>query len=258
MREYGQVQSAFWQSPDAQSWTDTGKLLALYLLTGPHANGLGCYRLPDGYVMADLDWSPERVSKGFEELSGKGFANRYDGVVFLPNFLRWNRIANGNIAKARFAEFEALPKGTAKTLAARAMLEFSTHWTSEDETVLETVSQTLPEGYANQNPTQPNPTKTHSSATAERFEAFWAAYPEKKGKADALRAWKRRGLDAIADRIIADVAERLAKDRQWLDGYIPHGSTYVNASGWEDAITPPRNGRGNAQVEPQLLPALEA
>ena len=93
---------------------------------------------------------------------------------------------------------------------------------------------------------------------AARFEAFWAAYPEKKGKADALRAWKRRGLDAIADRIIADVAERLAKDRQWLDGYIPHGSTYVNASGWEDAITPPRNGRGNAQVEPQLLPALEA
>src|SRR5690606_12761100 len=102
MREYGQVQSAFWQSPDAQAWSDTGKLLALYLLTGPHANGLGCYRLPDGYVMADLGWSAERVSKGFEELSSNGFANRLEGVVFIPNFLRWNRIANGNVAKARF------------------------------------------------------------------------------------------------------------------------------------------------------------
>lgn len=240
MREYGQVQSAFWQSPDAQSCTDIGKLLALYLLTGPHANGLGCYRLPDGYVMADLEWSAERVAKGFEELSAKGFANRYDGVVFVPNFLRWNKIANGNIAKARFSEFEALPKGVAKTLAARAMLEFSTHWTSEDETVLQTVSETLPEGYANQNPTQPNPTKKVSCATAERFEEFWNAYPEKKGKAEALRAWRRRGLDTEADRIIADVEARKAGDRQWLEGYIPHGSTYVNGSGWEDAISPPR------------------
>ena len=76
MREYGQVQSAFWQSVDAQAFSDTGKLLALYLLTGPHANGLGCYRLPDGYVMADLGWSDETVSKGFSELESAGFARR--------------------------------------------------------------------------------------------------------------------------------------------------------------------------------------
>ena len=50
MREYGQVQSAFWQSIDVQSWSDEGKLLALYLLTGPHANGIGCFRLPSGEV----------------------------------------------------------------------------------------------------------------------------------------------------------------------------------------------------------------
>lgn len=242
MREYGQVQSAFWQSPDAQSWSDTGKLLALYLLTGPHANGVGCYRLPDGYVMADLGWSQERVSKGFDELSAKGFANRFDGVVFIPNFLRWNRIANGNIAKARFAEFEALPKGIAKSLAARAMLEFCTFLEPAHERVLETVCETLPEGYANQNPTQPNPTQKHSCATADRFAEFWEAYPEKKGKAEAEKSWRRHGLDAIADQIIADVKARKAGDRQWLEGYVPHGSTYVNQRGWEDAITPPRKG----------------
>lgn len=243
MREYGQVQSAFWQSPDAQACSDTGKLLALYLLTCPHANGLGCYRLPDGYVMADLGWSQERVAKGFEELSANGFANRFDGVVFMPNFLRWNKIANGNIAKARMGDFEALPKGIAKSLAARAMLEFCPHWTSEDETVLQTVSETVPEGYANQNPTQPNPTKKLSCATAERFDDFWQAYPEKKGRAEAERSWRRHGLDSLADTIIADVAARKAGDRQWLEGFIPHGSTYVNKRGWEDAITPPRNAK---------------
>ena len=246
MREYGQVQSAFWQSHDAQQWTDTGKLLALYLLTGPHSNGVGCFRLPNGYVMADLGWTTQAVEKGFEELSANGFANRFDNVVFMPNFLRWNRIANNNIAKARLTELEALPKGTAKALAARALLDFCEHWDGAQETVLETVCQTLPEGYANQNPTQPNPERTQSCALPDRFDEFWAAYPEKKGKAEARRAWKRKGLDAMADDIIRDVQARLAGDRQWLEGYIPHGSTYVNKSGWEDAITPPRPSRNGA------------
>lgn len=81
---------------------------------------------------------------------------------------------------------------------------------------------------------------TSFAQQAARFDEFWAAYPIRKGKAKALARWKARGLDAIADRIIADVKARIAGDRQWLDGYAPHGSTYVNASGWEDAIEPPK------------------
>jgi hypothetical protein len=76
--------------------------------------------------------------------------------------------------------------------------------------------------------------------TADRFEEFWAAYPVKKGRAEAEAKWKARELDAIADTIIADVKRRIAEDRQWRDGYIPHGSTYVNGRGWEDAVEPVR------------------
>lgn len=71
---------------------------------------------------------------------------------------------------------------------------------------------------------------------AARFPEFWTAYPVKKGRVGALKAWTRRGLDAIADVILADVEARKLRDRQWLDGFIPHGSTYVNGNGWEDAI----------------------
>lgn len=82
---------------------------------------------------------------------------------------------------------------------------------------------------------------------AARFPEFWAEYPVKKGRAEAEAKWKARGLDGIADRIIADVKARKAGDRQWLDGFAPHGSTYVNGRGWEDAIEPPKaNGRGAA------------
>lgn len=91
-----------------------------------------------------------------------------------------------------------------------------------------------------------NPEKQKSLVRqAARFPEFWEAYPVKKGKAEAEAKWKARGLDAIADRIIADVQARKASDRQWLDGYAPHGSTYVNGRGWEDEIeTRKVNGSG--------------
>jgi len=88
-----------------------------------------------------------------------------------------------------------------------------------------------------------------AARSAARFPEFWAAYPVKKGRAEALAKWTARGLDAIADRIIADVQARKAHDRQWLDGYAPHGSTYVNGRGWEDEIEtgrkPDRPGAGS-------------
>lgn len=82
----------------------------------------------------------------------------------------------------------------------------------------------------------------------DRFADFWQVYPNKKGKADAAKAWKRKGLDQIADQIIADVLARASGDRQWLEGFIPHGSTYVNAEGWQDAIEAPRKQAARGYV----------
>lgn len=81
---------------------------------------------------------------------------------------------------------------------------------------------------------------------AARFSEFWQAYPVKKGKAAAESKWKSRNLDTIADQIIADVQARKAGDRQWLDGYAPHASTYVNGSGWQDEIEPTKAGRNGS------------
>lgn len=75
--------------------------------------------------------------------------------------------------------------------------------------------------------------------TAARFPEFWAAYPNKKGKADALRAWKRKRLDAKADALIAHVAHMAANDDGWRRGFIPMGSTYLNGDRWDDEPTGP-------------------
>ena len=92
--------------------------------------------------------------------------------------------------------------------------------------------------------------------TPSRFAEFWEAYPVKKGKADAEAKWKARKLDAIADTIIADVKQRIAGDRQWLEGFAPHGSTYVNGRGWEDAIEAPRGAGSNGSTPSYMVGAL--
>jgi hypothetical protein len=98
MRDYGRVYSQFWTSSDIQALTDDGRMLALYLLSGPHGTIAGVCRLPDGYICEDLKWGPARVTKGFVELFKKGFANRCETTkwVWIQRFLAWNTPENPN------------------------------------------------------------------------------------------------------------------------------------------------------------------
>ena len=71
-------------------------------------------------------------------------------------------------------------------------------------------------------------------STAVHFERFWAAYPNKKGKKDAERHWRREGCDQVADDLIAHVRLMQSQDDDWRRGFAPMGSTYLNGRRWED------------------------
>lgn len=111
MRDYGKVNSSFWTSESIRSLSDDGRMLSLYLLTSPHANMTGCFRLPDGYVCEDLQWDKNRVSEGFEELSRNGFAIRDKATrwVLIPGYLEWNGFENPNVAIAALKLFRDIP-----------------------------------------------------------------------------------------------------------------------------------------------------
>ena len=161
-------------------------LLGAYLLTGPHSNGIGTFRVPAGYIQDDLGWDRERVTETLSELSAKGFCKVFGKVVHIPKFLRWNPIANGNVAKARQAEFESVPSDQAKQAAARAMLDFGNHWADGFRNRLETLSKR----YAEQEPTQPNPTQPNP--TREEGRAADAASPPQKKQATSTGSGKNQ------------------------------------------------------------------
>lgn len=79
-----------------------------------------------------------------------------------------------------------------------------------------------------------------------RFDAFWAAYPRKKHKATARKAWDklRPSNDLLTTMLKAIEAQK--KSRDWLKDkgeYIPYPATWLNAAGWEDEVEVETNGR---------------
>lgn len=96
MRLYGSIQTSFWGSTDIQQLSDQGKLLIAYLLTGPHTNMLGCFRLPLGYIESDLQWERHTVNHALNELSRNNFI-LYDepsNWLLIHHFLKFNAICN--------------------------------------------------------------------------------------------------------------------------------------------------------------------
>jgi hypothetical protein len=76
------------------------------------------------------------------------------------------------------------------------------------------------------------------------FAEFWGAYPNKKGKQAAAKAWVKA---KVTDDLFALIAGGLAKhcaSREWLkDGgeFIPHPATWLNGKRWEDEVKPAGN-----------------
>jgi hypothetical protein len=131
MRDYGKVYTAFWTSDDVRGMSEDARVLALYLMTCPHGNMLGCFRLSDAYAAEDIQWELERVRKAFAELFAKGFAYRCDRSfwVFIRYYLKWNHFENPNVATKAFKLLDGLRiPNMQKGLLLNALREFGKHF----------------------------------------------------------------------------------------------------------------------------------
>jgi len=70
------------------------------------------------------------------------------------------------------------------------------------------------------------------------FLDFYKAFPRHIGKKAAWGAWQRAkvssGLNGEFARIAIAAVNRQIQSRSWVDGYIPHPTTWLNQGRWED------------------------
>lgn len=240
MREYGMIYSAFWTSATAQGFSDDAKMLGAYLLTCSHGTIAGVCRLSDGYVSDDLNWSVERVVKGFGELFSKGFADRCGTTkwVWIRKFLEWNRPENPNQWKAVRKAVNQIPSQCSWLTEFIAFLRKRDPDAPESQsnpsgTVTQTVSESHTHSESHSDPhsdTQPipNPTQNTSAVSPpirtakvkksgdepDWWQHFRARYPNRAGDPNwrgALKAANARIDEGHCELEFIDGAERYAK-----------------------------------------------
>lgn len=98
-----------------------------------------------------------------------------------------------------------------------------------------------------------NPSLPHSGAGARNgngknlFEKFWQAYPKKKSKGDAEKAFKAISPDEQLVETMISTIEQAKTSADWMKEqgkYIPYPSTWLRAKGWMDSL--------EAEVDPAL------
>jgi hypothetical protein len=216
MRDYGRVYSSFWTSEDTRRLTDDGRLLALYLLSGPHSTIAGVCRLPDGYVHEDLGWSIKRVREGFTELLRKGFANRCGTTdwVWICRFLAWNTPENPNQWKAARKIAASVPRNCSWKADFSRVFSLAANGNTEP----------LPEPYGNGSETLTEPLPTQEQDQKQDLEQKQEQKKERGKRAfdpssvlglnlDAWVKWfdyRAAGKWPIKPVSIQDAAEELA------------------------------------------------
>lgn len=72
---------------------------------------------------------------------------------------------------------------------------------------------------------------------SELFEVFWAQYPNRKAKQDALKAWLKLNPD---EQLVASILKAVAEQSQGEDWrkeggrFVPHAATWLNGKRWLD------------------------
>lgn len=99
----------------------------------------------------------------------------------------------------------------------------------------------------------------------EDFATFWAAYPRKTDKQDAMKAFRKLKPDAALMAVLLAAIEKQKNSPQWTkDGgqFIPHAATWLNGRRWEDQM--PMGGKrvsaqayGQREYQPGELEALD-
>lgn len=68
------------------------------------------------------------------------------------------------------------------------------------------------------------------------FDAFWAAYPRKQGKQDALKAFHALKPDAKTVGVMLQAIQQQKNSQQWRESerFIPLPATWIRGKRWED------------------------
>jgi len=204
------VNTRFWDDCYIADLDPTEKLLFLYFLTNNSTNISGIYEIPLKKVAIETGIDKEMVEKIVSRFTKDGKIFYVNGWVCLRNFVKNQNQQSPQVKKGIERELELIPSHILEIFIG---LGYG----------IDTLSHL----------TKPNLTKPNLTQHDD-FDSFWSIYPKKTDKKKASLKWQKIKPDDKV-KILADIPKRL-KTKQWLEGYIPNPTTYLNGERWNDEL----------------------
>jgi hypothetical protein len=234
LRDYGTVASQFWVRGTGKDLRGDmeAQIVALYLMTSPHANMIGVYHLPVLYLAHETGLTPEGATKALQTLAGFDFCTYEDEWVCVHNFAA-NQI--GEELKPEDKRVKGVMNELAKVPAGKCRDSFTSRYQDPYHLPLSpSEAPSKPLRSQKQNRTE---TETEPLPGFERFWSTWPKNPRKESKGKCLEAWRKAGAESQADLIVAHI-ERMKRTPSWMkEGgqFIPAPLVYLNNRRWEGA-----------------------
>ena len=116
--QHRKVACKIWNDAWFVRQTDNGKLLFLYLLTSQHTTSFGARKGTIKGLAAEMNWSTKKTKLAITDalLNQKVLLNVKEQVIYLPNFLTYNKPETPNVVRSWFTLLDTIPEGETKKI----------------------------------------------------------------------------------------------------------------------------------------------
>lgn len=116
MARYRKISPKIWNDAKFRALSDSAKLVFFMLLTHPQTSAIGTLRAYPQGLAPEMGWTEKAFRQAFQEVVEKGMCvcSELDGLMWLPNFMRYNPPESPNVLKSWSGSLEDCPECSLK------------------------------------------------------------------------------------------------------------------------------------------------
>jgi hypothetical protein len=233
VREYGKISPQFWIGKTGKELRGhpEAQIVALYLMTSPHAEMTGVFYCPVDYIAKETGLGMEGATKGLQRVIEAQICSfeAESETVFVHEMAKYQIGAELKETDNRITGVQKIYAGMPDSSVKRAFYKkYALAFFLPKDGKVRSPSKA---------PSKPETETETETETKGAFEQFWEAYPKKRSKGQAEKAWEKINPDDELLQTILNAVEGAAQGADWLKNngqFIPHPATWLNAKGWLD------------------------
>lgn len=245
MATYRQIHTHIWDDPAFEELSSDARLVFIWSFSNRHRNEACLYKITVKKIASETGLTAVKVKQALKELiSAKMVGYDFEAhILWVRNALKYQTI-NPNSLRAVKKDLESIGchyfiKDFIEHYGAM-LAAHETIWKpliNGLEMVCKPSNNNNPINNNNDMEEEGGAGEGETTQTQTAFDRFWAAYPKKRAKGDAEKAWNvLKPSEPLVTQIIAtlELAKTSAEWRKDGGQFIPYPATWLRRRGWED------------------------